>query len=705
MKRTRRSFALLGSVGLAVLGLHCSSKGGAPAPDLPNAQPTPAPAAVQTSKLELHAAMMSGASGAQLRALADVDTITFDANGEPSFKVLVATKTAILPTPDVRVLSRVGSVVTANVTRAGLASLAQNPAVVRIEAVRKPRLVNEVASAESSIANTYDIATSGAVVTVPFTPSAAGEVLTVKMSKSGILADGGIPVLTSTIKICSDTGCAAPLAQATGNDAGGDARVSYTFPNTNAYFIEASGAAGQTGAFALTFIGDASVGLAFGTKATATTYNGTGVIIGIVDTGIDWCHKDFTDSTTGESRILSIWDQGLTAQTGETPGPNGVGVVYSNAQINAAKGTCDITAVRHQDFVAHGTHCSGIAAGNGLATNDPTVDPPGRMAGASPGAHYVVVDFLGADVSPAQQDPVGAFQYIKTFAATAGPGGTPLPFVISNSWGDYGGEPQDGTTLEEQSLSGFAGPGAAITVAAGNNGYYLIHAHQPSTLPAIGVGDSFWLKQVEPCDAIPTDGGTDSNACLERYLSIWTEGTDTYDLTLTAPDGTTVGSFPASGFDPVNGNTQTLAGISVTVYGETAPDPNGAKNIYVEVGPQASGDPGQTHWVVGLTRDTGSTGGGTWDAYVPLSGPDGYFPNYLEDPPGAAAGDIHVTQGVQPGDLRWVTGTLGNPTTALGVISVAAMGASSLRWFDDSVDGGGYTEPPLDNSIRSDIEY
>ncbi|HXX65052.1 MAG TPA: hypothetical protein VEO56_14740, partial [Bacteroidota bacterium] len=49
----------------------------------------------------------------------------------------------------------------------------------------------------------------------------------------------------------------------------------------------------------------------------ATDYMGSGVIIILYDTGIDWKHLDFrspTDPT--KSRILFIWDQTLTPQAG-----------------------------------------------------------------------------------------------------------------------------------------------------------------------------------------------------------------------------------------------------------------------------------------------------------------------------------------------------------------------------------------------------
>src|ERR1043166_1452535 len=50
-------------------------------------------------------------------------------------------------------------------------------------------------------------------------------------------------------------------------------------------------------------------------------YTGRDVIVGIVDTGIDFRHQVFRKSD-GKTRILKIWDQTLTAQGGETvPGP------------------------------------------------------------------------------------------------------------------------------------------------------------------------------------------------------------------------------------------------------------------------------------------------------------------------------------------------------------------------------------------------
>ena len=115
---------------------------------------------------------------------------------------------------------------------------------------------------------------------------------------------------------------------------------------------------------------------------------GAGVIVAVIDTGIDIFHESFR-TAGGTSRILELWDQSAT--TGGSLPPAGfdqqAGRVFSQAQINAG-----ITAgapFASIDKNGHGTHVAGIAAGNGR--QDDRCSNPGTYVGVAPEADLVIV--------------------------------------------------------------------------------------------------------------------------------------------------------------------------------------------------------------------------------------------------------------------------------------------------------------------------
>jgi subtilisin family serine protease len=116
---------------------------------------------------------------------------------------------------------------------------------------------------------------------------------------------------------------------------------------------------------------------------------GQGVLIGFVDTGIDYMHKAF-QYADGTSKIVSIWDQSI--QSDNSPEGFFYGTEYTREQINnALKSTEPRTIVPSMDKIGHGTFLAGIAAGN--------LDNENNFSGAAPDSEIVVVK-----LKPAKQN-------------------------------------------------------------------------------------------------------------------------------------------------------------------------------------------------------------------------------------------------------------------------------------------------------------
>jgi subtilisin family serine protease len=108
---------------------------------------------------------------------------------------------------------------------------------------------------------------------------------------------------------------------------------------------------------------------------------GSGVLIGFLDTGIDYTNPIFknADNTT---RIVSIWDQTIVSD--QYPPSANYGTVYSREQINEAlRSETPFEIVPSRDEIGHGTMIAGIAAGNAV--------PENQFVGVAPGAELVVV--------------------------------------------------------------------------------------------------------------------------------------------------------------------------------------------------------------------------------------------------------------------------------------------------------------------------
>ena len=108
---------------------------------------------------------------------------------------------------------------------------------------------------------------------------------------------------------------------------------------------------------------------------------GSGVLIGFVDTGIDYRNSVFRN-LDGSTRIAGIWDQ--TEQSGTPPRNFFYGSEYRMEQIDEALLNKEpYTVVPSRDEEGHGTFLAGIAAGGGNEAN--------QFLGAAPESLLAVV--------------------------------------------------------------------------------------------------------------------------------------------------------------------------------------------------------------------------------------------------------------------------------------------------------------------------
>ena len=206
-----------------------------------------------------------------------------------------------------------------------------------------------------------------------------------------------------------------------------------------------------------------------GAAPLTTGYNGTGILVGLIDSGTDFNHPDFKDAS-GNSRIKFLWDQ-VPVSGSSVPQPYNYGIEWTDTQINANQCT-------HNDLAhyGHGTHVCGIAAGNGLAD--------GTHEGVASKADIVVVALDFNKNGPTISDAV---QYIFSKATLLG-----KPCVINASVGSYDGS-HDGTDLEAQLIYNMIHnvPGRVMVGAAGNAGDI---QHHVKTHPPVNDTSFTWFS-------------------------------------------------------------------------------------------------------------------------------------------------------------------------------------------------------------------
>ncbi len=211
----------------------------------------------------------------------------------------------------------------------------------------------------------------------------------------------------------------------------------------------------------------------FSGKGLSHGFDGSGVVMGVMDVGFDLTHPNFR-SAAGDLRISRFWDQLSPDSLGSS--------LYVGADYRTPAGILSYAHSRDGLIETHGTHTLGIASGTGF-------DTPYR--GMAPAADICLVsNAVDTDVPLIPEgllykyttatDALG-FKYIFDYASEVG-----KPCVISFSEGSHEGIDGEQQLFYEV-LSRMTGPGRIIVASAGNNGYYNTFLHKPAGMETDGM--------------------------------------------------------------------------------------------------------------------------------------------------------------------------------------------------------------------------
>lgn len=346
---------------------------------------------------------------------------------------------------------------------------------------------------------------------------------------------------------------------------------------------------------------------------------GRGVLVGIVDTGIDYTNPVFRYED-GTSRIVSIYDQSIQ---GNPPANFLVGTEFTNSQINEAlSGSSPFDTVPSRDEVGHGTFLASLAAGR----------EAGDFRGAAPDSELIVVklkearpfirnNYLVPEDNRNVYESTSVMLGIEYILQKARELGRPVAIClgIGTNLGSH-----DGNTLFEQYIGMVSNiTGVCICAAAGNESQERHHARVriPDTNTSVDININ------------------NQNENSGIYLSLHNTAADRVSVALKSPTGEIVGRIPAKG-----GTTYTSrlvlerAKVTIQYFFPLSISSGQATIIKIE-----NATPGL--WTVTLYGDIVLDG--TVDAYLPLSSigysgieflePD---PNYTITAPGTSSAVI-----------------------------------------------------------------
>ena len=269
-----------------------------------------------------------------------------------------------------------------------------------------------------------------------------------------------------------------------------------------------------------------------------STLSGGGVLVAIIDSGIDYTHPVFVGKN-GNSRIYEIWDQTVD---GNPPIDYYRGTVYTSMDID--KSLKEGMPLETYDASGHGTAVASV------------------VANLAPGAQLLIVKLanLGSDNFPTTSSLIMGIDYAVRTAMQLN-----MPLAINLSYGNnYGAH--NGNSILEDYINSVAGIyKLSIAVGTGNDGISKRHSQ-------VYLGNTS-LSQV---DFNVGEFETGIN------LQIWKSYSDNIDVVLITPSGDEIGPF--SQFQNIA--TYNLTNMIIKVI-YSFPNPiNTLQEIYISIIPK-----------------------------------------------------------------------------------------------------------------------
>ncbi|WP_250277306.1 S8 family peptidase [[Clostridium] colinum] len=239
--------------------------------------------------------------------------------------------------------------------------------------------------------------------------------------------------------------------------------------------------------------------------------SGKGTLIGIIDSGINYLHKDFRNED-GTTRIEYIWDQTLE---GNPPEGFSAGVVYTREEINnALLSENPFNIVKTNDTIGHGTAVAGIACGNGASSKK-------KYLGVANNSDIIVVKLgeKGRESFARNTEIMRAIKFVLDKAIELN-----KPIAINISFGTNDGS-HTGSSLFETYINDMSNIWkTSIVVPTGNEGSTSHH----------------YQNTIKTGETIEIEISLDSNLS-SLYIVLFKNFVDIFNINIISPNGVETG--------------------------------------------------------------------------------------------------------------------------------------------------------------------